>query len=103
MLTKYSPGVIICLRKFTICLGLVLLTFSGFGQEFLFKRNRQKQSISFKCIKNLMVIPVYVNGKGPYDFVLDTGVGPMIITDPSIIDSLNFSKLRKIKIGRAHV
>lgn len=46
-----------------------------------------------------MVIPVYVNGKGPYDFVLDTGVGPMIITDPSIIDSLNFSKLRKIKVS----
>lgn len=99
MLTKYNPGVIICLRKLTICLGFIFLAFSGFGQEFLFKRNRQKQSISFKCIKNLMVIPVYVNGKGPYDFVLDTGVGPMIITDPSIIDSLNFSKLRKIKVS----
>ncbi|GGH12272.1 aspartyl protease family protein [Pedobacter zeae] len=46
-----------------------------------------------------MVIPVYVNGKGPFDFVLDTGVGPMIITDPSIIDSLNFSLLRKIKVS----
>ncbi|TCD27672.1 PDZ domain-containing protein [Pedobacter psychrodurus] len=99
MLTKYNPVVIICLRKFTICLGLVFLAFSGFSQEFLFKRNRQKQSISFKCIKNLMIIPVYVNGKGPFDFVLDTGVGPMIITDPSIIDSLNFSKLRKIRVS----
>jgi len=99
MLTKYNPVVIICLRKLTICLGLVFFAFSGFGQEFLFKRNRQKQSITFRCIKNLMVIPVYVNGKGPYDFVLDTGVGPMIITDPSIIDSLNFSKLRKIKVS----
>ncbi|WP_165501269.1 aspartyl protease family protein [Pedobacter psychrodurus] len=46
-----------------------------------------------------MIIPVYVNGKGPFDFVLDTGVGPMIITDPSIIDSLNFSKLRKIRVS----
>ncbi|QDW27406.1 PDZ domain-containing protein [Pedobacter sp. KBS0701] len=99
MLTKYSSGVIICLRKLTICLGLVFFMLSVSGQEFLFKRNRQKQSISFKCIKNLMVIPVFVNGKGPYDFVLDTGVGPMIITDPSIIDSLNFSNLRKIKVS----
>ncbi|SDG87166.1 Aspartyl protease [Pedobacter terrae] len=99
MLAKYKSGVIICLRKLTICLVLVFLTFPGFGQEFRFKRNRQKQSIPFKCIKNLMVIPVYVNGKGPYDFVLDTGVGPMIITDPSIIDSLNFSQLRKIKVS----
>ncbi|WP_406824748.1 aspartyl protease family protein [Pedobacter sp. KACC 23697] len=99
MLAKYNPGVIICLRKLTICLGFIFLALSGFGQEFLFKRNRQKQSIPFKCIKNLMVIPVYVNGKGPYDFVLDTGVGPMIITDPSIIDSLNFGMLRKIKVS----
>lgn len=99
MLTKYSTGVIICLRKLTICLSLVFFMLSVSGQEFLFKRKRQKQSISFKCIKNLMVIPVFVNGKGPYDFVLDTGVGPMIITDPSIIDSLNFSNLRKIKVS----
>ncbi len=99
MLTNYKPGVIICLRKLIICLGLISLAFSGFGQDFLFKRNRQKQSIHFKSIKNLMVIPVYVNGKGPFDFVLDTGVGPMIITDPSIIDSLNFSLLRKIKVS----
>lgn len=99
MLTKYSSGVIICLRKLIICLGLVLLFFPLSAQEFLFKRNRQKQSITFKCIKNLIVIPVYVDGKGPFDFVLDTGVGPMIITDPSIIDSLNFSLLRKIKVS----
>jgi predicted aspartyl protease len=99
MLTEYSPGVIICLRKLIICLSLVFFMLSVSGQEFLFKRNRQKQSISFKCIKNLMVIPVFVNGKGPYDFVLDTGVGPMIITDPSIIDSLNFSNLRKVKVS----
>jgi predicted aspartyl protease len=99
MLTKYSPGVIICLRKLCICLGLVCVVFSAAGQDFLFKRNRQKQSIPFKCIKNLIVIPVYVGGKGPFDFVLDTGVGPMIITDPSIIDSLNFNMLRKIKVS----
>jgi len=99
MLAKYKPGVIICLRKLTICLVLLCFAFSASAQEFLFKRNRQKQSIPFKCIKNLMVIPVYINGKGPYDFVLDTGVGPMIITDPSIIDSLNFGKLRKIKVA----
>ncbi|WP_293785821.1 aspartyl protease family protein [uncultured Pedobacter sp.] len=99
MLAKYNLRVIICLLKLTICLVLVFLAFSGFGQEFLLKRNQQKQSIAFKCIKNLMIIPVYVNGKGPYDFVLDTGVGPMIITDPSVIDSLNFGKLRKIKVS----
>lgn len=99
MLTKYNPVVIYCLRKLIVYMGLIWVSFSGYAQEFHFKRNQQKQSIPFKCIKNLMVIPVYVNGKGPFDFVLDTGVGPMIITDPSIIDSLNFKQLRKIKVS----
>lgn len=100
MLAKYSPVVIICLRKLMICLGLVLTIFTARAQEFAFRRDQQqKQSISFKCIKNLIVVPLYVNGKGPYDFVLDTGVGPMIVTDPSIIDSLNFNMLRKIKVS----
>ena len=99
MLTKYNPGVIICLRKLIICVGFILAVFSGWAQEFTFPNSQKKQSIQFKCIKNLIVVPLYVNGKGPYDFVLDTGVGPMIITDPSIIDSLNFSKLRKIKVS----
>ncbi|WP_231458635.1 MULTISPECIES: aspartyl protease family protein [unclassified Pedobacter] len=61
--------------------------------------NQKRQSISFKLIKNLIVIPVFVNGKGPFDFVLDTGVGPMIITEPSIIDSLDFTLMRKIKVS----
>lgn len=99
MLANYSSVVIICLRKLMICTGLVLAIFSGFAQEFAFSRNQQRQTITFKCIKNLMVVPLYVNGKGPYDFVLDTGVGPMIVTDPSIIDSLNFSMLRKIRVS----
>ncbi|MGM9476614.1 aspartyl protease family protein [Pedobacter sp. GSP4] len=99
MLTKCSPVVIICLRKLIFCAGLFLICFAGFAQEFYFKRNQKKQSITFKCIKNLVVIPLYVNGKGPYDFVLDTGVGPLIITDPSVIDSLNFSQMRKIKVS----
>lgn len=69
------------------------------AQEFTFPGKRKRQTIPFKCIKNLVVIPVMINGKGPFDFVLDTGVGPMIITDPSILDSLDFSKLRKINVS----
>jgi len=99
MLTKYKPLVIICLRKAIICWGLSFCFFSVVAQEFTFTGNRQKQSLKFRSIKNLIVIPVFINGKGPFDFVLDTGVGPMIITEPSVIDSLNFNMLRKIKIS----
>jgi hypothetical protein len=81
------------------CAVLLLSFLVGFSQDFHLPGKQQKQSITFRNIKNLIVIPVMVNGKGPYNFVLDTGVGPMIITEPSIIDSLNFSKLRRIVIS----
>ncbi|MFW9807392.1 MAG: retropepsin-like aspartic protease, partial [Candidatus Thorarchaeota archaeon] len=36
----------------------------------------------FKYIKDshLVGVPVYINGNGPYDFVLDTGAGNTVIT-----------------------
>ncbi|MCZ4243120.1 aspartyl protease family protein [Pedobacter punctiformis] len=100
MLTKYKLILPFTLRKLTLCASLFLLFFSHtYGQEFSFPNKRTRESLSFKSIKNLIIIPLFVNGKGPYNFVLDTGVGPMIITDPSIIDSLNFNALRKIKVS----
>ncbi|RZL32120.1 MAG: peptide-binding protein, partial [Pedobacter sp.] len=99
MLTKYMFAMRSVFRKF-IC-ACMLLQFNQplQAQDFKFTDNSKKQSLHFNSVKNLIIIPVYINGKGPYDFVLDTGVGPMIITDPSIIDSLNFAKMRKIKVS----
>ncbi|WP_231425607.1 aspartyl protease family protein [Pedobacter sp. Leaf250] len=99
MLTKYASVILFGIHKITICAGLLLIGSPSFSQEFTFPGNKQKQSIQFKCIKNLMIIPIFINEKGPYNFVLDTGVGPMIITEPSIIDTLNFSLMRKIKLS----
>ncbi|WP_165825436.1 aspartyl protease family protein [Pedobacter yonginense] len=70
-----------------------------FCQNFTFPGNREKQSIDFKLVKNLIIIPVKINGKGPFNFILDTGVGPTIITDPTIIDSADFKGMRKTSIS----
>lgn len=99
MLAKYSCVTFSVFCKVMICMAIFLPLLNVYAQDFAFSGNRTKQSIPFKCIKNLIVIPLFVNGKGPYDFVLDTGVGPLIITEPSIIDSLNFSSMRKIKLS----
>lgn len=99
MLTKYAIVTFLGCRKLIICLACLLAFIRGYGQEFAFPKHKLKQSVSFKCIKNLIIIPLMVNGKGPYDFVLDTGVGPLIITEPAIIDSLDFSAMRKIKLS----
>jgi len=39
-----------------------------------------------------------INGKGPFNFVLDTGVGLILITDPNLIDTLSLKTLRNINI-----
>lgn len=69
------------------------------AQEFAFSGKRQRDAISFTSVRNLIIVPVYINDKGPFDFILDTGVGPMIITDTSLLNTLNLQDLRPIKIN----
>ncbi|RZK93265.1 MAG: peptide-binding protein [Pedobacter sp.] len=68
------------------------------AQSFSFSGTTRRNTIDFKLIKNLIVIPITVNGKGPYNFLLDTGVGPLIITEPSMVDTLGLKVLRTTKI-----
>lgn len=70
-----------------------------YGQHFTFDGSRKKESMNFLMIKNLIIVPLYVNGKGPYNFILDTGVNPLIITDISILDQLDLKTLRTTKLG----
>ena len=47
----------------------------------------------------MMIVKLNINGRGPYNFILDTGVGLMIITDPKLIDSLKIEHKRTIKMS----
>lgn len=69
------------------------------AQQFSFAGKRNKDAINFTVVRNLVIIPLYINGKGPFNFILDTGVGPMIITDTTLIKSLDLKNLRPIKIN----
>ena len=100
MLAKYKTITIKIIQKGVFCLcSLLFFFYTVNAQKFQLSQNRKRQSIPFKSIKNLIVIPVLINGNGPYDFILDTGVGPMIITDPYILDPLDFNALKKIEIS----
>lgn len=68
------------------------------AQEFKFPGNTNKQDIPFFLIKNLIVIPLYINGTGPYNFLLDTGVAQTIITDTTFIKALNLKKYNMVKV-----
>ncbi|MDR6783569.1 hypothetical protein ABIE26_003112 [Pedobacter africanus] len=69
------------------------------AQDFYFKGNKSKDAMSFSLVKNLVIIPVYLNNQGPFNFILDTGVGPMIITNPKLIDSLGLKVSRTLEIS----
>jgi hypothetical protein len=68
------------------------------AQYFDLMRNKKHVTIPFSMIRDMIIIKLSINNKGPYNFVLDTGVGLMLITDPKLVDSLNLSSKRTLKI-----
>jgi hypothetical protein len=84
---------IILLSTAILCPGVPLK-----AQSFKFDGKRTREAINFKRIKNLIVIPVYINEQGPYNFLLDTGVGQMIITDTTFLKILNVKQFKTYKI-----
>lgn len=83
----------------SIFLVLALLIYSKADAQLLSLANRKaKVGLSFRYLRNLVIIPVFLNGKGPFNFILDTGVGPMLLTDPGLLAGLNLSPLRAITI-----
>jgi hypothetical protein len=83
-------------------LGLIfLICFSiapAKAQYFDLESGRRTVRIPFKLIRNLIIIQVNINNKGPFNFILDTGVGLMLITDPKMVDSISLQSKRTIKM-----
>lgn len=91
---------------YVICIVLILsfqiCSFSNsYGQNFKLKDGLKRDAIPFIKAKNLIVIPIMINGKGPYNFLLDTGVDPLIVTDPDLLGNFSTDGLRPFKINGA--
>ena len=84
---------------FLVALCSILAQKNAVAQDFKFQTSQKQQTIPFSLVKNLIIIPIYINGKGPFDFILDTGVNPMIVTDSTLKESLKVPYVRNIKIG----
>lgn len=67
--------------------------------NFEFKGSRKREQINFTKAGGLIVIKTYINDKGPFNFILDSGVGLVIITDPDLKDSLKLKILRRITVA----
>lgn len=62
---------------------------------------KKSLEIPFKQYHNLIVIPLLINGSDTLNFVLDTGVGYTLLTDPNLIDELNLDCNRTVEIAGA--
>lgn len=84
------------------CLGLILLAllcpFKTKAQYFDITGGKKRVSMPFKLVRNLVIIQLHINNKGPFNFVMDTGVSSMVITDPKLIDSINITLTRNVKL-----
>lgn len=73
---------------------LLLLVSAGVAQAqpaaFRFeKAQMRKARIPFLIQRNLIVVETWLNGRGPYNFLLDTGIGASLITDPRLGQELD--------------
>ena len=76
-------------RWLLLWLGLAGPVLPGHGQAdgpvFRLLRPRARQaSVPFSLQRNLIVVEVRLNGRGPYNFLLDTGLASSLITDPDV-------------------
>ena len=69
------------------------------AQSFYINNHRNHINVPFRIVRNMVVVQAYINDKGPFNFILDTGVGLMVITDPELVESVNIIKSRTINLG----
>jgi hypothetical protein len=69
------------------------------AQYFDLEGARKRVNIPFRIVRDMVIIRLNINEKGPFNFILDSGVGLMLITDPKLVDSLNISNKRTLKIS----
>ncbi|MDB5131931.1 MAG: hypothetical protein JWR02_1680 [Mucilaginibacter sp.] len=69
------------------------------AQYFDIQGGRKRVNIPFSMVRDMMILKLNINNKGPFNFILDSGVGLMLITDPQLVDSINISNKRTIKIS----
>jgi hypothetical protein len=80
-------------RCVLVLLAVLLLALNTSAQPaptFQLARPKARRAVlKFDMYRNLIVVAARLNGLGPYHFLLDTGVGTSIITNPALADSLH--------------
>lgn len=62
------------------------------GPFAFIRPNAHQTTLNFQVQRNLLVVKLRLNGAGPFNFLLDSGVGMSIITSPQLADSLHLNQ-----------
>ncbi|GAB3864236.1 hypothetical protein GCM10028824_01530 [Hymenobacter segetis] len=91
-----SPHVVFLLVAWALCRGLhspVCAQPALPPGPFVFAKGKHHQAtLDFQVQRNLLVVKMRLNGAGPFNFLLDSGVGMSIITSPQLADSLRLHR-----------
>lgn len=68
------------------------------SQSFELEGNKKRVTFPFRTVRNMVIVSLKINDKGPFNFILDTGVGLMLITAPKLVDSINLRSKRSIRM-----
>lgn len=86
------------MRLKLLCVSILFLVQDVYSQSrFEFEDNKNKVTIPFKFINNLIIISIEVNGI-PLNFLLDTGVEDSILFSLDETDEISFAQVEKVKI-----
>lgn len=100
---SYNIYTIVSLR-FLLAISLSLFSLSIFAQNplgFELDDNAKMVELSFIRESNLIIVPIKVNGEGPYNFILDTGSESGMVFDKWVIGENNLVDARTISIYAA--
>lgn len=79
--------------------GVCLAQQAASGGPFQFENpHRHRVRVPLQVQRNLLVVSATLNGYGPFNFLLDTGVATAIITSPALADSLQLRHGQSFRI-----
>jgi len=99
------------MKRFGVIFGLLLCGWVALGATddrhsqdrygFYLTQNRKFTRIPFELHSNLIILPVRVNDSDTLRFILDTGVGTIIVTDPNVLRRQPLRYTRKVQLTGA--
>ncbi len=94
LLCRWWPGWQWCKLLMLVLLPvMVRAQVPGTPPAFRFEKLKEhKVRVPFEFQRNLIIVQAHLNGKGPFNFLLDSGVGISLITDPTLIELLGLRR-----------